>query len=779
MVSTSDPPDTPTELTRADLAPPALPSPPPHQLVRIRSRDGNFRFDLQPTDDFSVLVNKILETSEQIDPDTLALSNQPRGGENLVSGISGDLQSLGINHGDLLFVTYTPRAAPTALSSTPASGAATPVSSAPATASTLSGKVVALDPSIAAASSSASTSTANGSNDKGAISRKAWESVKEDAVDEYWEAKDGKIPRPKGQHGCRCGPKSMCDYCMPLEPFDAEYHASHNIKHLSYHAYLKKLHASIPTSAQASTYIPPLTEESYRVSVPCSSGSHPSWPAGICTKCQPSAVTLSRQTYRMVDHVEFTNPELINGLLSFWRSTGTQRFGYLLGSYAPYDEVPMGVKAVVEAIHEPPQEPHADGITVGFPWDEEAKVVALAAACGLQVVGVIFTDLTQDTSSDERKKAGKVVAKRHANSFFLSSLEVLFAATLQRQHRTPSRFSTTGSFSSRFVTCVLSGDVEGNIAVEAYQVSDQAMTMVDADMVEASVDPGTVRVRDEGPTRYIPDVFYRYKNKYGLEVKESAKPCFPVEYLLVNVTHGFPNAPNPLFVSPTPFVPENRTGLQDQTLAKAASQLVALAQDVAAPELLEGAVSPEDEGGVGVLTADKGVLGIAKWMSDWHLLRFLADCGLLEEGDIRLMCRIATLRPGSPSSTSITSSRELGRALAQLFKSPGWQTFMVVAREQAPPVPNRDYPGADSSFSADQQQPQTIDGFEIPPDIDIPPDTGFGGPGAGAGAAGGDARAGDGGGDGAAGGVRICPHCTFENAHGGQDCEICGLPLAG
>lgn len=21
--------------------------------------------------------------------------------------------------------------------------------------------------------------------------------------------------------------------------------------------------------------------------------------------------------------------------------------------------------------------------------------------------------------------------------------------------------------------------------------------------------------------------------------------------------------------------------------------------------------------------------------------------------------------------------------------------------------------------------------------------------------------------------------CTFENAHGGQDCEICGLPLAG
>ena len=29
---------------------------------------------------------------------------------------------------------------------------------------------------------------------------------------------------------------------------------------------------------------------------------------------------------------------------------------------------------------------------------------------------------------------------------------------------------------------------------------------------------------------------------------------------------------------------------------------------------------------------------------------------------------------------------------------------------------------------------------------------------------------------GSAGG-RVCPHCTFENAHGGNDCEVCGLPL--
>lgn len=45
------------------------------------------------------LRSQILSTSDQIDPDTLALSNQPRGGENLVKDISGDLQSLGIGCG--------------------------------------------------------------------------------------------------------------------------------------------------------------------------------------------------------------------------------------------------------------------------------------------------------------------------------------------------------------------------------------------------------------------------------------------------------------------------------------------------------------------------------------------------------------------------------------------------------------------------------------------------------------------------------------------------------
>lgn len=243
----------------------------------------------------------------------------------------------------------------------------------------------------------------------------------------------------------------------------------------------------------------------------------------------------------MVDHVEFATPDMIDKLLEFWRRTGQQRFGWLLGHYEPYEEVPMGVKAIVEAIHEPPQEGDLDGLRLGLPWEEQGKFENLVAMSGLKVVGMVFTDLTPDEDR-EKAQVGKVQPKRHAESFFLSSLEAIFAAKQQMAHPNMSRFSDTGTFSSKFVTCVVTGDKSGDIRVEAYQVGDQAMAMVDADMIEPSVEPSVVRVKDDSSAssdpknkRYIPDVFYTEQNEYKLQVKKSAKPTFPTDYLLVSV----------------------------------------------------------------------------------------------------------------------------------------------------------------------------------------------------------------------------------------------------
>lgn len=327
------------------------------------------------------------------------------------------------------------------------------------------------------------------------------------------------------------------------QPYDPKYQAEHNIKHLSFHAHLRKLDIGTnrSTATGSNTFIPPLTEPDYRVQVPCPSGSHPSWPAGICTKCQPSAVTLALQPYRMVDHVEFASADLIENVLRFWRRTGSQRFGWMLGRYEKYDSVPMGIKAVVESIHEPPQEGDVDGLRLGLPWEDAGRIESLADMCGLRVVGMIFTDLTPPTADGDKGKAA--ICKRHKDSFFLSSLETLFAARQQINRPNQSRFSDSGHFSSKFVTCVITGNLQGDIAVEAYQVSNQAMALVEADMVEPSVDPGVVRIKEDtsGATdiskkRYIPDVFYTYINEYKLQVKESAKPCFPTDYLLVSVS---------------------------------------------------------------------------------------------------------------------------------------------------------------------------------------------------------------------------------------------------
>lgn len=155
----------------------------------------------------------------------------------------------------------------------------------------------------------------------------------------------------------------------------------------------------------------------------------------------------------------------------------------------------------------------------------------------------------------------------------------------------------------------MSGDENGNVNVSAYQVSNTAMAMVAADIITPSTDPGIMLVNDEGPGRYIPEVFYRRINEYGANVQENAKPAFPVDYLLITLTHGFRTDGDVMFSA-------SKEGIAFPVENRQAMGVVQEIKDVA-----------KQVGVSGRQSETRGLFAV----SDFHLLTFLYSLGVLTE----------------------------------------------------------------------------------------------------------------------------------------------------
>jgi nuclear protein localization family protein 4 len=226
----------------------------------------------------------------------------------------------------------------------------------------------------------------------------------------------------------------------------------------------------------------------------------------------PPPITLHHQKYRNVDHVQVDQYDM-QQFLDKWRQSGLQQFGVLVGSYERYDHVPLGISVQVKGIWTIPQENGADYVQLLDMDSAFSKIDEQVQEMGLQVVGCIMTDLTQ---LDD-----KVVCKRHEDSYYVSSAEVLFFAALQSRYKT----TTPVGVISRFVNVVVSGNQEGGVEGQVYMVSNDCESMVQEKILEASVEPSVMRVCDDSR-----DVFFKEKG-----IVKTGK-IVPVEYFIVNVS---------------------------------------------------------------------------------------------------------------------------------------------------------------------------------------------------------------------------------------------------
>lgn len=534
-------------------------------ILRFRGKDGSYRVS---TSADALLSSVVTDLETQLPPHegTVALSSHPAAqGEKFNEKWQHSLGQLGLKHGDMLYISYNSVADP-------------------------------------------NTDVTSTLSERGG-----------DALDHALSAKDGRIARVQTSL-CTHGAKGMCEYCQPLEPWDEEFQQSKGIKHISIHAWCKKV-------KEEGGF---LEEPDYLVKRDCNNG-HPSWPEGFCSKCQPPAITLQRQAFRMVDHVEFVSPKIIEQFIEFWRQTNNQRIGFLIGKYSPYDEnVPLGIKAEIHAIWEPQQINDVDSLlTQQLPGENVLKACRML---NMSVVGVIFTDLV-----DQGAGNGKVVTKRHLNSYFLSCLEVLLAARLQNQF--PHSLPSVPRFSSRFVTCCISGNEFGDIDVACYQVSNQAEAMARADLIVPSTNPSVMRIQPPNESRYVPDIFYKRINEYKLTVQEDAKPAFPLEYLLVSLSHGFKT--NEITES---FTIENRPQLRGQTPAQLAEAL-GLSHGLAVERLAE-----------------------------FHLLAYYLELGVLQKDEEEVLSRLLNMYINKEGN-----QEQLADLALTLASGPGANTIRMLA----------------------------------------------------------------------------------------------------
>ncbi|KAK7919187.1 hypothetical protein WMY93_010471 [Mugilogobius chulae] len=460
-------------------------------IIRVQSPDGMKKIPSTRKETAAAFLKKVGKEFGFNSNGFSVYQNRNKTGEILSQNKA--LSILKIKHGDMLFLFP--------------SGASTSQAEVMDTATPHSSSSFPSSSSLSSSSSSSSSSNIPRSHSSNHL--------QEDEIDQYLTKQDGKIYRNKDPQLCRHGALGKCVHCVPLEPFDEDYlnHLDPPVKHMSFHAYLRKLTGGADKGKFAALEN-------------ISSQRHHTQQTEIQTRRQ--------------HHVR--EPHHRDRFLDFWRKTGSQRMGYLYGRYTEHKDIPLGIRAEVAAIYEPPQTATQNSLEL-LEDPKAAAVDEIAAKLGLCKVGWIFSDLVSEDT-----RIGTVRYTRNQDSYYLSAEECITAGHFQNQHSNPCRLSREGHFGSKFVTVLATG-LPSVQSVHGSGAGRCLLPCKDA--------PELGYAKESSPEQYVPDVFYKDKDKFGNDVTFLARPL-PVEYLIIDITTTFPKDPQYTFSSSQRFPIENR-----------------------------------------------------------------------------------------------------------------------------------------------------------------------------------------------------------------------------
>lgn len=439
-------------------------------IIRVQSPQGTKRIEIDGKSSMILLHQKVAKTFGLVDASSWKMFRD-RGCQDQVPSSCNSLDGCGFRHGDMIYMQL-------------------------------------IDNNLGSIGESSQLSTST--NQIIAKSNSSIvKNVKEEEIDILLWKEDGRIKRGE--------PSSSGIFKMDhlsIEPWDEEYLKEKEIKFLSFHAYMRKQRSG-PDKGKYFHF------KNFRAASKVEQGNKKT------VLDIPSAVTLNRQKYRFVDNIVFENQEVCQRFINFWIKTGHQRMGYLYGRYSKHSDVPLGIKAEVCAIYEPPQLCSSNKIELrSDPYENVADEIA--KKLGLTKVGWIISDLVADGNQ-------KVKYLRNPDTHFLSAEECITAAHFQNKHLNPCRLASEGTFGSKFVTVVVSGDKDKSIAFQGYQVSTQCMSLVADNCLIPTLDaPELGYIKESSSELIVSEVYYREKDKYGNEVQKIARPL-PLEYLLTDI----------------------------------------------------------------------------------------------------------------------------------------------------------------------------------------------------------------------------------------------------